>query len=290
MSFPIIDIIILGCGPSTGVPVAGQAQPYWGACDAKNPFNNRTRSSVYICTQGRGTLVDTTPDLRHHMLTHGLTELEHVIITHDHADHLHGIDDLRPVFFKRQHPLSLMADAMTLEKIQKRFGYLLKNSQEDKNHSDNRAADNCSSNNSPSHGLYPKIFNATLLKSVWEWQGLSCQSFQQNHGKSFSQGLRFGPVAYSTDFVDLDDTALKSLENLDLWIVDCIGRTPKATHCHLDRTLMFIDKVKPKAAILTHMGPELDYETLLKELPAHVRPAYDGLKIRLEEGRLTLLS
>lgn len=274
MIHPPIELIILGCGPSGGVPVAGYAEPFWGACDPYHPFNHRTRSSIYLKTNGKGLLVDTTPDLRQHLLKHGLIELEEIIITHDHADHLHGIDELRSVYFARgRQAIPMMADALTLFSLQQRFAYLFKVT---------------STLSLGEMGpLYPQVLEGKVLPASWEWNGLSCKSFPQDHGHSVSYGLRFGPIAYSTDFLELDDQALGCLNDLEVWIVDCIGRTPKPSHCHLEKTLGWIDKVKPKKALLTHMNHELDYETLLKELPSHVRPAYDGLTLRLEGGRLT---
>jgi phosphoribosyl 1,2-cyclic phosphate phosphodiesterase len=252
-----LDCIILGCGPSAGVPLGGYEKPFWGDCDPQEPRNRRTRSSCYVCYKGEGILVDAGPDLRHHLLTHGLMDLKEVVITHDHADHVHGLDDVRPLYFARgKKPYPLRADPQTSQALRNHFPYLFKKT---------------------SQTLYPQIFDLLPLESRWMWHDLPCFSFPQDHGYSISWGVRFGPMAYSTDFIHLSEEALVCLENLDLWIVDCLGRTPKPTHCHLERTLMWIEKLKPKQAILTHMNHELDYKSLCQELPLHIRPAYDGM-------------
>lgn len=264
-----IEITILGCGHSGGVPLAGYEKPFWGDCDPHNPKNRRTRSSIYVKHADSGVLIDAGPDLRHHFLTHGMMELSSIIITHDHADHMHGLDDMRPVFFARDKKIfPVLADEETSKSILKSFGYLFCQ----KNESKHKAG---------SMNLYPKILDCEPLLPQWRWNGLECASFDQDHGYSISKGLRFGSVAYSTDFINLDNHAISCLQDLDLWIVDCLSITKKPTHCNLDLTLSWIEKVRPKKAVLTHMGLELDYERLRKMLPQHIEPAFDGMKISI---------
>lgn len=257
----VLEITVLGCGPSSGVPLAGYASPFWGNCNPSQVRNQRTRSSVYIRYKQEGILIDAGPDLRHHLLVHGLMDLKEIILTHDHADHVQGLDEMRPVFFARgKTPYTLKADEDTLKSIKNHFSYLF---------SDEKST------------IYPKIFKGKRLASTWQWQGLECCSFLQDHGYSFSRGIRVGSVAYSTDFIHLNQQALECLQNLDVWIVDCLSLTPKPTHCHLEKTLMWIEKVKPKKVFLTHMGHELDYDTLCRSLPDTIRPAYDGLVLNV---------
>lgn len=250
---------ILGCGPSYGVPSAGDPQgPYWGECNPHDPRNARLRASVYVEFQGLNILVDTSPDLRQQLLQNHIHNIDAVLISHFHADHVHGIDDLRHLALKQGYALPLYADKFTLEALQQSFSYLFTTRKD---------------------GLYKQILETNLLNEEVVIQSRTMQCFEQGHGPARSRGFLFGNMAYSTDFNYLDDKAIAMLKNLDVWIVDCLGRTPKPTHNNLDLTLQWIARVQPKRAILTHMGPELDYETLRKELPDFIEPAYDGMVI-----------
>jgi len=252
--------IILGCGHSTGVPTLNPDLPAgdWGLCDPTNPKNIRTRSSLYVEFEGTRLLIDTSPDMRQQFLNNQIAHIDAVLFTHDHADHTFGIDELRAIYFARQGfktPIYTHPEIML--KLQKSFAYLFQETE-----------------------VYPQIIEPHTFTDHVKIGSASIISFRQGHGKNLSIGLRFGALAYSTDFNELDDQALEALKNLDCWIVDCVSRDgPRPTHCHLDLTLEWISKVKPKRAILTHMGNSLDYETLLNELPPQVEPAYDGMLI-----------
>lgn len=255
--------IIMGCGSSGGVPSLGIKGPYWGGCDPSNPRNFRTRASLYVeYENGVRFVVDTGADFRHHYLKHQLTDLSAVLYTHDHADHTHGIDELRSLYFARGSKIiPIYASKQTLDSLCQRFSYLFR----------------------PSFPIYPTVLEPKEIRqgSV-VISGVDLRAIEQGHGPDQkSIGYRFGSIAYSTDFNYLSDEAIEAYADLDVWVVDCLSYEPKKTHNHLDLTLQWIEKVRPKRAILTHMNGSLDYETLKSSLPSHIEPAYDGLRIDL---------
>lgn len=252
---------ILGCGSSSGVPLLGHhPKGYWGTCDPSEPKNRRTRASIFVEYRGLRLLVDTSTDLRYQLLRQEISDFDGILFTHGHADHTHGIDEVRPLFFARnKEPFPIYGDAKTLEELKKRFSYLFKEG------------------NIP---IYPKILMPHEISGTFDIQGIKIFSFEQGHGpQETSLGFRFGSLAYSTDFNNLNDHALAQLQNLDTWIVDCTDYKPKLTHNHLELTLKWIKKVNPKRAVLTHMNHNMDYQTLLTELPETIEPAYDGMEI-----------
>ncbi|MBN9343332.1 MAG: hypothetical protein BGO76_05760 [Caedibacter sp. 38-128] len=253
-------VIILGCGPSGGVPLIGpQSGGFWGTCDPTNPKNRRMRASIYVEYEGKKLLVDTSPDLRQQFLTFGLRDIDAVLYTHEHADHTHGIDELRSLFFARkERTIPVYGSEETLQKLKESFSYLFKGGD---------------------HFIYPKILESYVISNTFLVQGTPISSFVQIHGIGTSLGYRFGNVAYSTDVTDFDEHAQECLKGLDVWIIDCLSRELKPSHLHLEAALEWIEKMKPKRAILTHMNPSLDYEMLKKELPPYIEPAYDGMVI-----------
>ena len=257
-----IKIDILGCGSSSGVPAIGN---YWGVCDPKNPKNKRLRSSILITSERKTKiLIDATPDLRQQLLNANVKYLDAVLITHAHADHIHGVDDFRFLNVLMKNHLNLYANKKVLDEIKKKFSYVFEKLKKEAN------------------GFYykPCLVPKTINKSFMINE-LKITSFQQNHGFCESTGYRINNVAYSTDVVDLDDNAFSKLKNLDLWIVDCLRFKPHTTHSHFDKTIGWIDKVKPKKAILTHMNTEVDYNTITKMLPKNCYAAFDGLTINV---------
>lgn len=251
---------ILGCGPSGGVPLIGpHLGGFWGLCDSNNPKNRRMRASLFVEYEGKRLLIDTSPDLRQQFLTFGLQDIDAVLYTHDHADHTHGIDELRSLFFARKERMvPIYGNKETIEILKERFAYLFEGGQ---------------------HYIYPKILELHFVEGGFSVQGANIISFTQVHGVGTSLGYRFGKMAYSTDVTGFDEHAQECLTGLDIWIVDCLSREPKPSHLHLEAVLQWIEKMKPKKAILTHMNHSLDYETLKKELPPHIEPAYDGMVV-----------
>jgi len=262
---------ILGSGSSGGVPRIGGAdgKGVWGACDPANPKNRRRRCSLLVEREGAaGTtriLVDTSPDMREQLLGASVSALDSVLITHDHADQLHGIDDLRMVAMAMRRRVDVHADARTFEGMMARFGYCFVQ---------------------PEGSDYPAILNGHTIPepfSPFEIRGaggpVSVLAFEMGHGKVHSLGYRFGGIAYSSDVHALDDAAFAALENLDVWIVDALRYTPHPSHSHVAQTLEWIARVRPRHAILTNMHVDLDYETLRRDLPAGVEPAFDGMTV-----------
>ena len=254
-----MKITILGCGPSGGVPLVGGV---WGNCDPAEPKNYRTRSSLLIETAGHNLLIDTSPDLRAQLLREAIKTIDGVFFTHAHADHCHGIDDLRPIYIAHKRAtIPIYGAQETMEALHNIFGYLF--------HS--------------AHAQYPQVLNPNALpmNTDIDMYGMKLRLFEQDHGFSTTTGYRFNDVAYSTDVLNLDETAFAQLQDLDLWIVDCLAEQAKPTHSHLAQTLEWIERVKPRRAILTHMDQSLDYHTLKAQLPSHIEPAYDGMVINL---------
>lgn len=252
-------VTILGCGASEGVPIITGA---WGKCDPQNPKNRRSRASIAVQKKDTTLLVDTSPDLRTQWLASGLERPDAVLFTHDHADHTHGINDVRAFCYLTNKPMPIYSNAETLNSIQRRFYYAF-----------------------PSDKDTPYIYRAFVDPHIGEEPfqvgDISVVPFTQGHGYSTTLGYRFEKVAYSTDVVELDEAAFKALEGVEVWIVDCIDREPRESHSHLAQTLEWIERVRPRKAYLTHMNLYLDYDTLLKELPPGVEPAYDGLVIEV---------
>jgi phosphoribosyl 1,2-cyclic phosphate phosphodiesterase len=258
---------MLGCGGSQGVPTAAGE---WGACDPANPLNRRLRVSVLIETADasgdtRRFVIDTSPDFREQMIRAGVDALDGVLFTHAHADHLHGIDDLRSFNRRQKRKIPIYAAPATMAEVRQRFGYVLA-----------EPAPGVASFYKPM--LEPHEIAGPFLAA----EGVEILPFEQDHGFTTTLGFRIGDFAYSTDFVRLDETALTVLQGVDTWIVDCVRIAPAhPTHCHLEQTLHWLDRVRPRRAILTHMDPSCDYAALKTLLPQNAEPGFDGLVIEL---------
>lgn len=254
-----MQILMLGSGSSGGVPRLGGpgGKGDWGSCDPTNPKNRRLRVSIMVEAEDVRLLVDTTPDIREQLLSAEAGWLTAILYTHDHADHSHGIDDLRPLFHEAGRELDLYMDEHTHEALNQRFSYVF-----------------------AGHSGYPATAKAHLIKSEMQFGPITVRPFRQLHGSIFSQGYRFEyggkAVAYSTDLSGIPDESWQHLEGLNLWIVDALRRNPHPTHSHLAQTLKWIEKVQPKEAWLTHMDQSMDHDQLLEELPPRVSPGYDG--------------
>lgn len=252
-----MKVRILGCGTSSGVPRIGND---WGKCNPAEPRNRRTRVSILISHDGTNILVDTGPDIREQLLAGDIHTIDAVIWTHDHADHCHGIDDLRQFYHVYQRPVEGFAREPTLVKLRHRFDYVFEG-----------------------QDGYPPIASGHLLPDELELGGIRIRAVDQPHGSITSAGLRFEAdgksIGYSTDFSHLTDDMAKLYEDMDLWIVDALRRRPHPTHPHLAKTLEWIAQLRVRRAVLTHMDNSMDYRGLLAELPRGIEPGYDGLEI-----------
>ncbi|MDQ4087982.1 MAG: MBL fold metallo-hydrolase [Pseudomonadota bacterium] len=254
-----MKLTILGCGTSFGVPRIGND---WGQCDPSEPRNRRRRVSILVEHEQTRILVDTGPDLREQLLDAGVAKLDAVIWTHDHADHCHGIDDLRGVFHSRGGPIQGYARTETLQSLRARFGYVFEGK-----------------------GGYPAIIDGQLLPDSLVTGSIQVRAVDQPHGAITSAGLRFDAagrsIAYSTDFNALTEDMKTLFKGVDVWVVDALRRRPHPTHPHLAQSLEWIGTLQPGRAILTHMDNSMDYRTLTAELPDGVEPGFDGLEVFL---------
>lgn len=257
-----MKVTILGSGPSPGVPLIGN---YWGGCDPHNPKNNRTRASILIEHLEYRILIDSSPDLRQQLLRENIDWIDAVLYTHGHADHTHGINDVFCLARFQKKNIPIYADPQTLEELLTAFGYAF-----------DTAADH--------HGQYdtPRLSpHAIRGPQVIPFPGVAFEHFEQDHGFSKSYGYRIGDFAYCTDLIDMPAESWQRLEGIKVLVVDCLRREPHPTHAHLDLVLEWADRLKVERAYLNHLGAQLDYETLKKELPAGVKPCYDGLVIEI---------
>lgn len=256
---------ILGCGSSGGVPRLGGN---WGDCDPNELKNRRQRCSMLVervTTNGKtSVLIDTSPDLRNQLLNAEVGTLDGVVYTHDHADHTHGIDDLRMIVFNMRKRLPIWADATTQITLRQRFGYTFEQ---------------------VPGTLYKPILEMNDMTGPVSINGdggtITLTPFLVDHGPIQANGFRIENLAYLPDVSAMNDTAWEQVENLDMWVVDSLRREPHPTHSHLDQTLDWIKRAVPKNAILTNMHNDLDYQTVCAETPDHITAAFDGMQIRM---------
>jgi phosphoribosyl 1,2-cyclic phosphate phosphodiesterase len=261
-------ITLLGTGSSGGVPRLGNN---WGACDPANPKNRRRRCAALVeRISGRGrtrVLVDTPPDVREQLLEADVGTIDGVLFTHDHADHTHGIDDLRMLAYNAKRRVDVHFDVATRTSLYERFGYCFE---------------------TPPGSMYAPILNGHLIDppNVVRINGaagpVDAIPIVQAHGDAFSLGFRFGDIAYSPDISGLSAEAQEQLRNLEVWIVDALRYIPHPSHFTVAQALEWIEILKPRRAILTHLHVDLDYATLKRELPPHVEPAHDGMSIHFD--------
>jgi len=260
-----LTFTILGCGSSGGVPRPGTG---WGACDPANPKNRRRRCSLLVERRGPGgvtrVLVDTGPDLREQLLDADVPWLDAVLYTHEHADHTHGIDDLRGLYLRARRRIAVYADDATSRMLMTRFSYCF--------------VQPPGSDYPPiltMHGITPGV----PLTIDGKGGAIAALPFIQDHGDIKSLGFRFGGVAYSSDLHDLQAESIAAVSGLDLWIVDALRYIMHPAHFSVADALSWIERVGPKRAILTNMHADLDYEALRVSLPPGVEPAYDGMRV-----------
>lgn len=252
-------IRILGCGTSTGVPKIGN---HWGQCDPNEPRNRRLRSSILVESEGKRLLVDCGPDLRQQLLDAHAGRLDAVIVTHDHGDHVHGIDELRPVSQAIDRPVPLLGRRETLNSLRHRFAYAFAQRE-----------------------FYRPIVDARELGAEWTVGDVRVRTVDQPHGGISSIGLRFDEgersAVYAIDYSEMTDEMGNLYQGADVMISDCLTRQPHPTHAHLDGVLGWARELDIGHLYLTHMGNGLDYRTLVDELPDWAEPAYDGMEISL---------
>jgi phosphoribosyl 1,2-cyclic phosphate phosphodiesterase len=260
-------LTILGCGSSGGVPRIGN---HWGHCDPKNPRNRRRRCSVYLRQMGQDgetrVLIDTSPDMRDQMLEAEIGWVNSVLFTHEHADHTHGIDELRSFYLNQRKRVTVWANDRTGTMLLGRFGYCFY---------------------SPPGSDYPPILNLFRIVpgEAVEVEGaggtIAALPFELQHGTIRALGFKIGNAAYTPDLNGIPEETIPYLQGLDLWIVDALRREPHPSHFSLAETLAWIEKLKPKRAVLTNLHIDLDYEVLRRELPEGVEPAYDGMVLSI---------
>ncbi|HVJ02208.1 MAG TPA: MBL fold metallo-hydrolase [Sphingomonas sp.] len=254
-----MKIRILGSGTSSGVPRIGDD---WGACDPADPRNRRTRASVLVSTETTTILIDTSPDMREQLLAAGVSDIDAVIWTHDHADHTHGIDDLRQLMHLRGgEPVRGLARPFTLEQLQAKFPYVFFG-----------------------RGGYRPTVAIEALPDTLDIGDIRITVADQPHGGITSAGVRFESdgksIGYATDFHQMTNEMRALYAGLDVWVVDALRRAPHPTHPHLDEVLGWIAELEPRRSALVHMDNSMDYARLASELPHGVEPGYDGLEIR----------
>ena len=261
-----LAITILGCGSSGGVPRVGQG---WGACDPEDPRNRRRRCSIFVTQQnadgGRTqVLVDTSPDLRQQLLDLDVGRLDAILLTHSHADHTHGMDDVRPLVIKQKARIALHMDEPTAAVVRRTFSYIFE---------------------TPAGSLYPplleerRIVPGVAVSVEGPGGRLEATPFVVHHGEIDALGFRFGDVAYTPDLNAIPDVSLSYLEGLDLWIVDALRYTRHPSHLSLEETLDWIERFKPRRAVLTNLHTDMDFAALAAKLPAGVEPAFDGMEL-----------
>ncbi|MEM9782303.1 MAG: MBL fold metallo-hydrolase [Pseudomonadota bacterium] len=260
----LLRFTVLGCGSSGGVPRIGADGPQWGDCDPAEPRNRRRRCSLLIERIGTGgktrVLIDAGPDVREQLIDAGAGDLDAVIFTHDHADHCHGIDDLRMVFFNRRRRLPAYMDTDTERTLDRRFGYIFE---------------------TPEGSSYPPILDKRMIEGtvVVEGEGgsLACQPFAVPHGRAMALGFRIGPLVYVPDISEMTNEAWAMLQGAEVWVIDALRYRPHPSHANVETALGWVARSGVPRAYLTNLHVDLDYQMLDAATPTHVSPAFDGL-------------
>ena len=253
---------MLGSGTSTGVPrLSNEDGEDWGQCDPAEPKNRRSRVSIIVeSDEGKRLLIDTSTDLRAQLLATGNPRIDGVFWTHDHADHCHGIDDLRALRYGRAAPIPGFASDETVRRLRQRFSYVF----------------------AGQHG-YPSIVSLDNLARLRIFAGFGVSSCQMPHGPTESTGYRFDAdgksLVYATDFSEITTQMVATFDGCDLLVVDCLRRDPHPTHAHLGLALELAERIGARQTVLTHLDKSMDYAALSAEIPDDVRVGYDGLEL-----------
>ncbi len=257
-----MKVRLLGAGTSAGVPRLGRGGADWGSCDPLEPKNRRSRASILVESATTRLLIDTSPDLREQLLSAGAPQIDAVLWTHEHADHCHGIDDLRQVFLVQGRPIACYARPDAWRRLTNRFSYAWQG-----------------------NGSYPALLTGQAITAPLTIGDIQINSIDMPHGGITTAGYTFSAdgkkVGYATDFQQFTGAMLSFFRGLDLFVIDALRRQPHPTHPHLALTLEAIAQTKPVRSVLMHMDSSMDYATLLSELPKGVEPGYDGMDMIL---------
>ena len=253
-----MKVVILGCATSTGVPIIGCQ---CSVCTSDNPKNKRTRCSVFIESRGKNILIDSSTDLRFQALKHNITRLDAVLYTHSHADHTHGIDELRTFNFVNDMVIPCYGNSFTINNLKNNFGYIF--------------------DGVYSVGGKPKL-KLNIVEDDFDFDGMSIIPVEINHASWMILGYRIGNFAYLTDCSGIPSESMEKLNGLDLLIISALRYREHPAHFNIEQAIQITQKINPKLAVFTHMGHEVEYDTLLSELPDNIVPAYDGMEVELE--------
>ncbi|MDE2333364.1 MAG: MBL fold metallo-hydrolase [Rhodospirillales bacterium] len=258
-------VTVLGSGASAGVPMLGGAGGFgdWGVCDPAEPRNRRSRASIVIEDAGGALLVDTAPELRTQLVAAGIGRIDAVVYTHAHADHVMGLDDLRALNRIANRPLEAFGTRETMQELTTRFPYAFK----------------------PwtPPGFFRPVLESRLVEpgQIIDPAGFSVLLFEQDHKVCKTLGLRAGRFGYSTDVLFLNETAMAALAGVDTWVVGCFQRASHWVHANLDQVLAWVERLRPRRTVLTHLGTDMDYGWMTRNLPSRVEPGYDGMVLEI---------
>jgi phosphoribosyl 1,2-cyclic phosphate phosphodiesterase len=257
-----MKVTVLGCGSSLGTPAAGG---FWGTCDPENSKNERARASIMVQTEKTSLLIDASYDLRYQLNRVGLKDIDGLLISHAHSDHVNGIDDVRVLAYHNNKMIDVYSNRETLDEIDRRWPYLFKSS---------------------GNGIYVQSFERKEVGNFDKFRigDIDIETFEQDHTTCTSLGFRFGKFAYSVDVANLEKKSLEKLKGIETWIVDASSYNKETvmTHANLKRVKEWVSILKPKMTYITVLTTHMDYQTLCDELPPHIRPAYDGLVIDID--------
>lgn len=260
-----MKITVLGCGSSLGTPAAGG---FWGTCDPENPRNERSRASIMVQTKKTSLLIDASYDLRYQMNRVKLKDIDGLLLSHAHSDHVNGIDDVRVLAYHNNKMIDVYSNRETLDEVERRWPYLFKSS---------------------SNGIYIQSFERHEIGNFDKFRigDIDIETFEQDHTTCTSLGFRFDKFAYSVDVAELSEQSLEKLKGIETWIVDAssYNKEKVMTHANLQRVKAWTDILKPKMTYITVLTTHMDYQTLCDELPPHIRPAYDGLEIDMASNQ-----